>query len=476
MDTSSMSTQLEAFRVAVQKDMKVRFVTFKKDKDDIDNIITEAYKATLSMFNVPTTPKTTTMASDLILMATVYPTIDGNLKTMLLSIAKLSVSTADSNPIQALTEWMLTTSADRYWLFMEVLREIALQAEQNSKTEQKKERQIPVIIEGNTHTPIAASKSFCEVMSSTGKKCRFAVMAGTTLCPKHAIKFSTNEQPEVVARGQKQKESRCQIAVGNNLLDLHQCDNQGSRSHSIISSPKIDICLEHQLSITKANPKNIRGLTFVDHGTPVRLFNSSSRQLRILPNWARSPMRCQIQSNENGQCELQATHSNDYGALICQKHSSGTIKGDTVPCDSKSVSFIEKKEPQKPAEEVEVINMLQPCQVVAQTTGQLCGIKTANRVEQDGKPIAMCARHHEIHKKDLELAKTTKPQLELLPCQMMLGTPHKRCQSMTTNRVTDRHLQNIPICPEHQKLREDRIKAYACSNLFTAVEQFEDSN
>jgi hypothetical protein len=369
MDTSSMSTQLEAFRVAVQKDMKVRFVTFKKDKDDIDNIITEAYKATLSMFNVPTTPKTTTMASDLILMATVYPTIDGNLKTMLLSIAKLSVSTADSNPIQALTEWMLTTSGDRYSLFMEVLREIALQAEQKSKTEQKKERQIPAIIERNTHVPVAASKSFCEVMSSMGKKCGFAVMSGTTLCPKHAIKLSTNEQ-----------------------------------------------------------------------------------------------------------CEFQTTHSNDYGALICQKHSSGTIKGDTVPCDSKSVSFIEKKEPQKPAEEVEVINMLQPCQVVAQTTGQLCGIKTANRVEQDGKPIAMCARHHEIHKKDLELAKTTKPQLELLPCQMMLGTPHKRCQSMTTNRVTDRHLQNIPICPEHQKLREDRIKAYACSNLFTAVEQFEDSN
>jgi hypothetical protein len=70
-----MSTHLEAFKVAVQQGMKIRFVTFEQDAADIDKIISGAHQATLAKVQTTTSNNNATvMPTDLILMAKTYPT------------------------------------------------------------------------------------------------------------------------------------------------------------------------------------------------------------------------------------------------------------------------------------------------------------------------------------------------------------------------------------------------------------------
>jgi hypothetical protein len=133
-----MSTHLEAFKVAVQQGMKIRFVTFEQDAADIDKIISGAHQATLAKVQTTTSNNNATvMPTDLILMAKTYPTLDENLKTVLLSITKTSSLTPESNPVQILTEWMLSADSKRYSLFVEILKEIAHQAKEKPHTEKQ---------------------------------------------------------------------------------------------------------------------------------------------------------------------------------------------------------------------------------------------------------------------------------------------------------------------------------------------------
>lgn len=388
METSPLMTEIEAFR----KKLMFDFLTFISNHPPtepvegqvIADLITKAYNATIK--NALPVPEKR-QPSDLVLLAKLWPTLDEPLKMMLSQVAADRLISEGFSSVGYLSNWMLTTKSDRYALFVEVLREIALQASQDKDKNP----------EVNTEVKVLGTCEYQREYSSGRKTCRQNALfveteahevingkfpAGLKTCQHHhdrltkgtlqkkerqqkqesrkqsTEKTSTPRQIPIAIEKPTPKQhaginqaetmafpaatnrqiSRCEIAVGDNLLNLKQCGNEGCKSHSILSSPRVNICHEHQSLIEKVNPKDSKGFAFVDSQTPVRLFDETSHDFKpisLMLDYC--PVACQAQS-----CESSARYINGYGALVCHDHAFNQLKNSVVPCDSKITAFKEK--------------------------------------------------------------------------------------------------------------------------------------
>ena len=359
-------------------------------------------------------------AKDLVLLTKLLPTMSEPLKLTLLHIVDMPERLHDPSLHDHLLTWIMKRSVpEARKLFFEVLQQIDNQA--GATVEATKACQKTTA--GRTYTADSKffylkleERQYCCQVQLDGTSCSKVATyhddgLGALMCATHVAELIRDPKKQfsipvdalrVKFEEVAVKPARCEMAVGDNMLRLTQCDKLCFRGKKG-KGDDFEICAAHATEIRTKNPC-VDDKWEITTLTPVKCFQADL-QIKLLRECEKDTWRCQVVVADYPICSDVATHSTVYGNLMCSRHVAyvvaGTFRSMSISPNANKIAW---KVPKiQSGGEEELVEAVGPnlvvsksrlyCTAIDSKTGQPCPKKLVFCSTASGASVGYCSTH-----------------------------------------------------------------------------------